>query len=78
MILSNPAALSYFSSDPRIQKAMQVIGDPNEAFNFEEMMKKMPKKDMPTEEKKETSSKMEEEPVRPPSPKKEKKPEPKM
>lgn len=29
MILQNPAALSYFSSDPRVQKAMQVIGDPN-------------------------------------------------
>lgn len=58
-ILQNPAALSYFSSDPKIKKAMEVIGDASAPFDFEDMMKNMPKK--APEEKQEQSSKMEEE-----------------
>lgn len=35
-VMQNPAALSHFSNDPKIKKAMEVIGakDSN-AFNFE-------------------------------------------
>ena len=43
-IMQNPASLSYFAnSDPRIKKAMQVIGDASAPFDFEDMMKNMPK-----------------------------------
>lgn len=44
MIMQNPASLQYFSSDPKIKKAFEVISSSSSAdFDFENLMKGMSK-----------------------------------
>lgn len=66
-VMQNPALLSMFQDDPKIKKAMEVIGSPDaNPFNFEEMMKNMGKQGPKGAKKEEESSKMDEQPPAPP------------